>query len=57
MTAAISRWLLLTAIYGLARVQEPLEVEIEHFIDCVVNGTPCIIGPDHAKKVAGILSS
>jgi predicted dehydrogenase len=37
--------------------REPLEVEIDHFIDCVVNGTQCLTGPDHAKKVVGILSA
>jgi predicted dehydrogenase len=37
--------------------QEPLKVEIDHFIDCIVNGTECITGIDHAKKVVEILSS
>jgi predicted dehydrogenase len=37
--------------------QEPLKVEINHFIDCIVNGTECITGIDHAKKVVEILSS
>lgn len=36
--------------------QEPLKVEIDHFIDCIQNGTPCITGTDHAKKVIRILS-
>ena len=36
--------------------QEPLKVEIEHFLDCVQNGTPCITGTDHARKVIQILS-
>jgi predicted dehydrogenase len=36
--------------------QEPLKVEIDHFIDCIVNGTECITGIDHAKKVVEILS-
>lgn len=35
--------------------QEPLKVEIDHFIDCIQNGTECITGIDHAKKVVGIL--
>lgn len=36
--------------------QEPLKIEIEHFIDCVINGTECITGIRHAKKVVQILS-
>jgi predicted dehydrogenase len=36
--------------------QEPLKVEIDHFIDCIENGTECITGIDHAKKVVGILA-
>jgi len=36
--------------------QEPLKVEIEHFIDCIQNGTVCITGIEHAKKVVGILA-
>ncbi len=36
--------------------QEPLRVEIEHFFDCIQNGTPCFTGIDHAKKVVGILA-
>jgi predicted dehydrogenase len=37
--------------------QEPLKVEIEHFFDCIENGTPCLTGIDHAKKVVAILTS
>lgn len=37
--------------------QEPLKVEIDHFIDCMQNGTDCITGIDHAKKVVEILTS
>ena len=37
--------------------QEPLKVEIDHFIDCIENGTECITGIDHAKKVVQILST
>jgi predicted dehydrogenase len=37
--------------------QEPLKVEIDHFIDCIQNGTECITGIDHAKKVVEILAS
>lgn len=34
---------------------EPLKVEISHFLDCIENGSECITGIDHAKKVVGIL--
>jgi predicted dehydrogenase len=37
--------------------KEPLKVEIEHFIDCIQNGTKCLTGLDHAKKVVEILSA
>ncbi|MCX5886659.1 MAG: Gfo/Idh/MocA family oxidoreductase [Proteobacteria bacterium] len=37
--------------------QEPLKVEIDHFIDCIENGTECITGIDHARKVVEILAS
>ncbi len=37
--------------------KEPLQLEIEHFIDCVQNGTKCLTGVDHAEKVVQILSA
>ena len=37
--------------------QEPLKVEIDHFVDCIQNGIECLTGVDHAKKVIEILSS
>lgn len=37
--------------------QEPLKVEIGHFLDCILNGTPCLTGVGHAKSVVRILSS
>jgi predicted dehydrogenase len=37
--------------------QEPLKVEIEHFIECIQNGNQCITGIDHAQKVVEILST
>jgi predicted dehydrogenase len=37
--------------------QEPLKIEIEHFIDCIQNGTDCLTGIEHAKKVVEILAS
>jgi len=37
--------------------QEPLKVEIDHFIDCIEHGIDCITGVEHARKVIAILSS
>ena len=37
--------------------QEPLKVEIDHFIDCIEQGIPCITGIEHARKVIAILAS
>ncbi len=36
---------------------EPLKVEIDHFIDCITNDAECITGVEHAKKVVEILES
>lgn len=35
--------------------QEPLKTEIEHFVDCIMNGTRCLSDAQHAKKVVRIL--
>ena len=35
--------------------QEPLKVELDHFIDCISNGTECLTGIIHAKRVVDIL--
>lgn len=35
---------------------EPLKVEIEHFIDCIQNGVKCLTGTEHALEVVRILS-
>ncbi len=37
--------------------KEPLRVEIDHFIDCIQNGTACLTGVDHARKVVEILAT
>jgi len=37
--------------------QEPLKLEIEHFIDCIQNGMECLTGVEHARKVIQILSA
>lgn len=36
--------------------QEPLKVEIEHFLDCIQNGTQCLTNVKHALGVIRILS-
>jgi predicted dehydrogenase len=38
------------------KFEEPLKVEIAHFIDCIVNGTKCLTDTEHAKKVIQILT-
>ena len=37
--------------------REPIKVEIDHFFDCILEGTPCLTGPDHAREVIRILSA
>lgn len=37
--------------------QEPIKVEIDHFIDCIQDGVECITGVEHARKVVEILAS
>ena len=36
---------------------EPLKVEIDHFFDCIQNGTTCAAGFQHAMRVVEILES
>lgn len=36
--------------------EEPLKVEIAHFVDCIQNGVDCLTDIEHAKKVVEILS-
>jgi len=36
---------------------EPLKVEIDHFFDCIQNGTACAAGVQHAMRVVEILES
>ena len=36
---------------------EPLQIELSHFYECISSGVECITGPDHAAKVVKILSS
>ena len=35
--------------------EEPLKVEIQHFVDCILKKTPCLTGVDHAKQVVAVL--
>ena len=35
--------------------EEPLKVEVEHFVDCIINNAFCLTGIDHAKKVVTVL--
>jgi predicted dehydrogenase len=35
--------------------EEPLKMEIEHFVDCALSGTSCLTGVEHAKKVVSVL--
>jgi len=37
--------------------EEPLKTEIEHFVDCIQNGTDCYSDANHAGKVVSILAS
>jgi predicted dehydrogenase len=37
--------------------EEPLEVEIQHFVDCIIKKIPCLTGVEHAKKVVRILEA
>ena len=37
--------------------QEPLKVEVDHFIDCIIKDYKCLTGPDHALNVVKILSA
>jgi predicted dehydrogenase len=39
------------------KFEEPLKIEIAHFVDCIINGTKCITDVEHAKKVIKILSN
>ena len=34
---------------------EPLSTEIEHFMECILNGTPCLTDTAHAEQVVQIL--
>jgi predicted dehydrogenase len=38
------------------KMEEPLAVEIAHFLDCIEKGIECWTGPEHAAKVVKILT-
>jgi predicted dehydrogenase len=38
------------------KMEEPLAVEIAHFLDCIEKGIECWTGPEHAAKVVKILN-
>ena len=38
------------------KFEEPLKVEIDHFIDCIKNGGACMTGVEHALGITKILS-
>jgi predicted dehydrogenase len=40
----------------MIKYEEPLKVEIAHFVDGIVNGTPCLTDAEHAGKVIRILA-
>ena len=42
-------------VFPKIKWEEPLKLEVEHFLDCVLNGSSCLTGIDHAKSVVGIL--
>ncbi len=43
-------------IFPRIKFEEPLKIEIEHFLDCIRNKTECLTGPQHALNVIKILS-
>ena len=38
------------------RWQEPLRLEIDHFLDCIEGRAKCLTGPDHAREVVRIMA-
>jgi len=37
--------------------EEPLKLEVQHFVDCIQKKIPCLTGVEHAKKVVSILEA
>jgi predicted dehydrogenase len=44
-------------VVPIIKWEEPLEVEIQHFVDCIIKKIPCLTGVEHAKKVVRILEA
>lgn len=44
-------------LFPKIELQEPLKVEIDHFLDCIEKGIECLTGVAHARKVVEILSA
>ncbi len=38
------------------KMEEPLAIEVAHFLDCIERGIECWTGPEHAAKVVKILN-
>lgn len=38
------------------KMEEPLSIEVSHFLDCIEHGIECWTGPEHASKVVKILT-
>ena len=36
--------------------QEPLKIELDHFLDCILDGRDCVSGPQQAAKVVEVLT-
>jgi predicted dehydrogenase len=43
-------------VYPFIDFKEPLEIEIDHFLECIIHGIECLTGTKHAKEVVRILS-
>ncbi len=45
------------AVWPEIQWEEPLKVEIEHYINCIMYGTQCLSGVDQAKNIVSILNA
>lgn len=43
-------------VYPKINFREPLKNELNHFLDCILDGVTCLTGPAHARRVIEILS-
>jgi predicted dehydrogenase len=44
-------------VVPIIKWEEPLKVEIQHFVDCILNNIPCLTGVEHARNVVRILET